>query len=278
MENFMSLGQAMKEIMRARGISPQSQPYDEAAYLQRQADKENETVGTLTGYDCPLCKNRGHTAKVQGREVVLVMCECRKIRATLRHIRQSGLESVMNTHTFERFVVNDQWQEKMISLAKRYVEESQEEWLFMGGQVGCGKTHLCTAAAGSFLKQGKSVRYMMWLDDSAKLKAMITDSEEYSKRVNDLKTAGVLYIDDFFKTQNGKNPSPADVRLAFEILNFRYAKKLRTIISSERSMNELLDIDEALGSRIYSMTSEFCFQIGKDPSKNFRMKGGKTEK
>lgn len=277
MEDFVSLGAVMEEmseqIMKnVHGTSHPSQPYDEAIYLQRMADKENEMAGSLTSYDCPLCKNRGYTAKVQGREVVQVTCRCMKIRRTIRHLKMSGLEPVLDTMTFERYQVKDQWQEKMLSMARMYYEMARDEWLFFGGQVGCGKTHLCTAVAGAFLKTGRSVRYMMWIDDSQKLKAMITDSEEYTKRIDDLKTADVLYIDDFFKTQNGIQPTAADVRLAFEILNYRYAKRMLTILSSERMIDDLIRIDEGLGSRIYSMSKNFCFQVGKDPNKNYRMK------
>ena len=43
--------------------------------------------------------------------------------------------------------------------------------VFIGGQVGAGKTHLCTAMVGEFLKRGISAKYMLWRDDALKLKA-----------------------------------------------------------------------------------------------------------
>jgi DNA replication protein DnaC len=46
--------------------------------------------------------------------------------------------------------------------------------------------------------------------------------------------------------------TPADVNLAFEILNYRYVnRRLVTILSSEKTIEEILDIDEAVGSRIF---------------------------
>ena len=44
---------------------------------------------------------------------------------------------------------------------------------------------------------------------------------------------------------------------AFEILNYRYNnKKLITIISTEQSIDNIIEFDEALGSRIYEMTKD----------------------
>ena len=62
----------------------------------------------------------------------------------------------------------------------------------------------------------------------------------------------ILVIDDLFK--NGA--ADADVRIIFEILNYRYLNRLPIIISSEMVSFELLDIDEAIGSRIREMCKD----------------------
>ena len=51
----------------------------------------------------------------------------------------------------------------------------RQAWFFVGGQSGCGKTHICTALVGGFIKLGFSVRYLVWQEDSARLKAAILD-------------------------------------------------------------------------------------------------------
>ena len=140
----------------------------------------------------------------------------------------------------------------------------------MGGQVGSGKTHLGTAILGCLIKK-HSVKYMLWRDETMRIKANVNDDIEYQGFVKPLKTVSVLYIDDFFKTEV-KQPSPADVRFAFELLNYRYVNKLRTIISSELLIEDILDIDEAVGSRIYQMSKENYIRIGYDKNKNWRLK------
>ena len=70
-----------------------------------------------------------------------------------------------------------------------------------------------------------------------------------------------------------KSPSTADINIAFEILNARYQDKdLITIISSEKVIKELLTIDEAIGSRIYEMTGDYCVQLNNNERMNMRMR------
>lgn len=135
-----------------------------------------------------------------------------------------------------------------------------------------GKTHLCTAVCGELLKREKAVRYMMWRDESAKLKAVVNDSAEYSRLIDELKKIEVLYIDDFLKVQRGQPPTPADINLAFEILNYRHANKLQTIISSEKTLDDILSLDDAVGGRIYELAKGFGMSIAYDKNKNYRLR------
>jgi DNA replication protein DnaC len=113
---------------------------------------------------------------------------------------------------------------------------------------------------------------MRWRDESAKLKALVNDAIEYSRLIRELKKVEVLYIDDFFKVQRGQQPTPADINLAFEILNYRYANKLQTIISSEKTLDDILLIDDAVGGRIYELAKGFGMSLAYDKSKNFRLR------
>ena len=88
--------------------------------------------------------------------------------------------------------------------------------------------------------------------------------------VEPLKRVKVLYIDDLFKTGKGQQPTTGDVNLAFELINARYNdSRLLTVIASERSINEILDIDEGVGSRIYERAKEYYADLR--GRKNWRM-------
>ena len=264
----MTMAQSRPEI---DGLISKSTEFDEAEYLQSRADAHNRVAGKVT--DCAMCKGRGAVYFVRENEVVSRECDCMAIWRSRRRIAKSGLSEIVGKYTFDTFRVTSLWQSEMKKTAQSYVLNPLEQWLYCGGTVGCGKTHICTAVCGELLKSGHSVIYMLWRDEATKLKACITDDAEYAKLITPIKTAEVLYIDDFFKTQQGKPPTQADVNLAFEILNYRYNnRKLMTIISTERTVADLLDIDEAVGSRIYERTKDFCVEILPGAGKNYRLR------
>ena len=60
--------------------------------------------------------------------------------------------------------------------------------------------------------------------------------------------------------------------LAFEIFNYRYNNRLSTIISTEKTPQELVEIDEATGSRIAEMCGKNIYAIRRDPKRNYRLR------
>lgn len=239
----------------------------------------NASTGDLKDYDCPLCKNKGVIYFVNpDYEIRSKDCSCKAIRDSMARIRNSGLQNLMELYTFERFHADTPLQKKMKDTAKRFLSDHDGKWFFAGGQSGAGKSHICTAIAGELLHREKAVRYMLWKDESVKLKAVITDDEEYERLIYPLKIVPILYIDDLFKPvldDKGirKQPNPGDTNLAFEIINSRYiASNLITIISSEWTIEELQRIDPAIGGRIYQRAKDYCLSISPGADKNYRLK------
>lgn len=105
---------------------------------------------------------------------------------------------------------------------------------------------------------------------AVRAKAAVNDEAEYQQIVEPLKMVRVLYIDDLFKTGRGQEPTAADVNLAFEILNARYndSRKI-TILSSEWTLESILNLDEGVGSRIYERTKGYYFDL--TGRKNWRL-------
>lgn len=243
--------------------------------LQRDCERLNSEPGKLTGHACSKCLNRGLIYFVRDGEIVAGQCLCAEIRAEMRRISNSGLADLLNSCTLDSFQTPEPWQRHMKKLAELFVSEAgaNGSWFYVGGQVGAGKTHLCAAIVGNFLRAGKAARYMLWRDEVVALKPSVNDDVEYAQRINPLKTVGVLYVDDLFKSGAGKSPTPADVNIAFELLNHRYInRQLVTVLSSEWSVDELLSFDEAVGSRIYERTREFCMFIDRDTGRNWRLR------
>ena len=285
-------------------LSPEERETATRKSMQEKVDRYNATPGKLRdgyttsnihgdnqpvagdGYDCPLCLNRGDTLALVERNGTLyevaTECKCMTVRRSIWRMRQSGLENSIRENTFKRFEAREPWQRKMLDMALRYVAEGWKDgrWLFIGGQPGSGKTHICTAIAGKLLYE-KPLLYVVWPQISKKLKALVTDAEEYEQEINKVETVHVLYIDDLFKPVMGDNgeklpPTPADVKLAFEIINYRYINRLPTIISCEWQIGELADIDEATGSRIAERSRDYCMAIGRDKARNYRLSATTT--
>jgi len=236
-------------------------------YLQLKADSYNSATGNLTGYDCPICKNKGYIEKIVDDSEVLAECKCIKIRDTLQRIKYSGLEELLRRCTFRNFETTEEWQKSIKAGAVRFSEQDNG-FFYIGGQSGCGKTHLCTAIIGAMIKKGKSARYFVWREDSTALKALVND-KEYQPAVDSFKKTDVLYIDDLFKQSN---VSDADVKLAFELIDYRARNNLTTVISSELNIDDLIEIDEALGGRIVLLTKGNRHVISKDRKKNYRLR------
>ena len=92
------------------------------------------------------------------------------------------------------------------------------------------------------------------------------DSYEYDKLMNTYKNSKVLLVDDLFKG----NVTQSDLNIFFEIVNHRYFNNLPMIISTEMLMDELLKVDEAIGSRLMEMCGEYSVEL-KGSKLNYRI-------
>lgn len=238
---------------------------------QQLVDGYNATEGTLQGIDCPICHNKGDVMFLDPvtLERKVKNCRCMARRRSLRYLERSGLSKVLDLYSWDRWQNKEPWQEKALQVAKDYAEKPQG-WFLAAGRPGTGKTHLCTAICGDLLKAGREVRYLLWREFSVQAKAVVNDESEYRELVEPYKRVPVLYLDDLFKQGKGTPPTAGDCNLAFELLNSRYADPTKlTIISTELTMPQLLDVDEAIGSRIYERSKEHYLDMS--GKKNWRL-------
>lgn len=232
-----------------------------------KVDATNNTDGTLTGYDCAKCKNKGYFAFIDENGTArYAKCSCMAVRSSIRRIEQSGLSDMLEKCKLITYSTDRDWQKQVKAAAENYLSKGRGKWFMISGTPGTGKTHICTAICGEILDRGLSVRYMIWRKDGPKLKALIGERDRYEKLMQEFADADVLYIDDFLKG----SVSDADVNLAFELLNSRYInrKAAGTIISSELTIEQILNIDEGLGSRIAERADGFMILT---PKENLRL-------
>ena len=82
----------------------------------------------------------------------------------------------------------------------------------------------------------------------------------------EIRDGGISYLR---VTDNGRGIPSRDVRLAFEILDYRYNSKLTTIISSEMTLEDIRDLDFALYRRISEMCGPYKVNISYGTDKCF---------
>lgn len=208
-------------------------------------------------YKCPKCKDSGWISlKDKNGRSFCKRCDCWEIRFAEELMEQSGISQEFSSKGFKNFNTRNNVQlvnakSKAINYFKTFaeIEKTRNNSIMLSGQVGAGKTHLGVAISRSLMSKNIAVIYMTYRNAITKIKQLLIDSEEYYNEINKYSRARVLYIDDFLK---GK-VTESDVNIVYEIINYRYLNNLPLIISTEKSLDELLAFDEAIGSRIIEM-------------------------
>lgn len=238
---------------------------------QMQLNASNEQAGKLRGYDCNLCHNKGLIYKLDAENNICAQkCVCMKIRKLYHNGNLSGLSTYLNK-SIQDFQVTEEWQEHLYNSAIDFMNDEDDGWFMITGQSGAGKTLLCSIIANHLLfKQDKNVTCLMWPNviNEVKRGLMSDNVKEANDTIERMKNAEILFIDDLLKPYN-----KTDVKYAIEIINHRYFHRLKTIITSELSIGDLYNIDEALASRLLEMTGKHFYKhIAMDANKNYRIK------
>lgn len=235
----------------------------------------NESVGDLDkedGINCTECLNKGWLQYRKDGYSMAKPCTCMKRRKVIKRAKNSGLGDYINKRSSDYEVKSD-WQQHNFNLMVEYCKEQADSslWFSALGQSGAGKTLLCSIIANHLLfNKAKTVTYITWTDFISRLKrdVMSDGAKEVSDYLEQIKNVEVLFIDELLKKYN-----ETDLKYIIEIINYRYTNDLKTIVTSERGINELLDIDEATFGRLIEKCEKYVIDIPKDRSKNYRLRG-----
>lgn len=225
---------------------------------------------------CPKCDGLGFIYKRNELgDDSAYKCDCLLQQENLKRIELSGLSTLLKTCTFDTYLERNPFQKAVKTKAYQFINQNQYKSFFIGGQVGCGKTHICTAISKEYLDNCYPVRYAMYREMIAEIKALsgIDKAEEYRLYTDNLKAVKVLYIDDLFKTKKGSDIPEADIRHLYQIINHRYINNMVTLYSSEMKLADIINVDEAIGSRIKQMCgNDFNISVSEDIAKNYRLR------
>lgn len=259
------------ELEAVKGMSP----LEEVCYWQ------NQKIGNLNEFDgieCVKCLNRGFINVVQklpnGLEVAAYQeCECTIPRKSYKTAKESCMGELLG-YRLRDFKATEEFQIYMKEKAKQYILEADKEWFLAFGQSGSGKTMICASICNQRMtkydkerERFQEVKYMIWNEFVDKIKRMNYDSDR-DVYFDEFAKVEILYVDDFLK---GKY-TDTDLNYAYRLINYRYNNNLTTIITSELFLNELIDIDEAIGGRMKEKAGKYLVQVKRDRSRNYRLK------
>jgi len=189
-------------------------------------------------------------------------CDCREKVIALNRLASSGISEEDSKKGFNGF---ETFNEPALIGAKntavtyfqnfKNIEGERNNSIMLCGSSGRGKTTLGLAIANNLINSGVGVRYMPYRDVVTSLKQQIGSDNKYTynEHMYKLKNARVLFIDDLLK---GKI-TDSDVNIMYEIINYRYLQRKAVIISTEKTIEQLLEFDEAIGSRLIEMSKGY---------------------
>ena len=209
-------------------------------------------------YECEKCKDTGFIqVRDESGEEVSRRCRCMEVKRLRKLLERSGISDEFLGKRLEDFdTMGNPQLVRAKGKAVRYlqsfeqIERQRRNSIMFCGQPGSGKTHLGAAISSGLMGRGIAVAYMAYRDVVTRIKQNMTDEERYTEMIGQYMNARVLYIDDLLK---GK-VTESDVNIMYEIVNYRYMNKLPMIVSTEKSLEELLEFDEAVGSRLVEMS------------------------
>lgn len=239
--------------------------------------KNQDLQKTSMKYKCSTCKDTGWVEGPKGYR----KCKCVVKAASQKQWEDSGLNP-NNIKNINEYKVYDNVtriaRDRSIDYSFKFCEIRKEEnnWIIFLGQPGAGKSHLTKAIGMALLNKNYKTVYMPYSEVIQQLKGSAVDIDKYSKVINKFKNAEVLIIDDLFKdkVKSGKlvaGLTEVDIKHIYPLLNYRYNNNLPTIISSECNPDMLIELDEAIGSRIIEKAAG-RITVFKDERYNYRFR------
>ena len=221
-------------------------------------------------YKCDICKDEGFIYFEKKDEYGNVYqtakrCKCRIDEINENRIKQANVSELFAKCTFLNFKENSDKQKQVKRMCVEFYRQGIDEklgddekaqFMLLCGQVGSGKTHLAVATMNNFIANSYKALYTNYKDLVRTLSQNAMDKDAYASEIKKCLEADILLIDDLFKSRNSSEITTAQLNYIYEIVNQRYANRQLTIFTTEKSVQQLLDIDEAIGSRIVELAKK----------------------
>ena len=217
---------------------------------------------------CPICEGTGYV-RVEvpygdptfGKAIPCHCTDARRAEKRLQRLQAMSHLDILGDKSFQNFNYRIPGVQKAVLAAEKFAQDP-EGWLAFIGGPGCGKTHLAAAIAHQQLERGLPVLFMTVSDLLDHLRATFapTSTVLYDQLFSRLREVELLVLDDL-----GAEPSsPWATGKLFQLLDYRYTRRLPTIITVGQRV--LQTIDERIRSRLMdkSIVTQVTFEGAPD--------------
>lgn len=166
--------------------------------------------------DCPKCKEEKYAFLVNDRW------------------RKRGIPEKIRHATFSNFQIDTPEKRRAWMKADIVIDKRKKGFLILRGKVGTGKSHL--AAAG--LKAVGDGLFVTMADLVGELRQTYSLNSDKEEMISKYREAKCLVIDELSKEIKGTDIPD----LLYRILGLRYDKDMITIITSNESLSDIIDI------------------------------------
>ena len=233
---------------------------------------DNEIIGEDGLLKCKICNARVETiVNVLGRDKkVRCICNCRKeelnkYKEYEKLMERDKIKKVcfMQSNMADWTFANDDKQNAEVSNAMRKYANQFEDFkksgtgLLLFGNVGTGKTYYAACIANELIDRGYKVLMTNFARLTNQLQGKFEGKQEYLDSLNDY---SLLIIDDLGAERNSEFMQ----EIIFNITDARYRSGLPFIITTNLSLNELMNTDKLAYKRIYDRILERCYPVKVD--------------
>ena len=224
----------------------------------RDMEKGQAICAGCLGLPCRKERKRGYqeTATISLGRLYIEQREC--ARTALERMTAQSLKAGLPECYAAKSWTDYEWSnEDALYLGQWYTEVYPERWLYISGGCGVGKTTLASLIGRELIRRGKQVIFRENQELLNELKASFDKTAETtSELIRKYTTCEVMIIDDVGMGLQ----SEWGVGILEQVINGRYVRNLRTILTSNYGVEELRArlsrSDEYGGLRIVSRLQE----------------------